>query len=172
MDLHELRKMTVPKLKERAKEIPDLQGVGGMKKDELIGAIAKAEGFALEAGTKDLGTIRSIKEQVRTLQKKKADLQTSPPDRSNGARLRKRIRKLKRQTRLIANEAARQKAVQQAQTVAAAAAAEAKTKAAEAKVKAAAAAAEAEAKAAAESAPAESPAPAGEAAVEVGPTGE
>jgi len=71
VDFDELKKMTIPKLKERAKEITDLQGVGGMKKGELIEAIAKAEGISLEAVTKDTGNISSVKEDIQALKKTK-----------------------------------------------------------------------------------------------------
>ena len=39
-----LEKMTVIDLREMAKEIPEITGVHGMKKDDLIGAIKKAKG--------------------------------------------------------------------------------------------------------------------------------
>ncbi len=131
MDLDELKKMTVPKLRERAKEITDLQGVGGMKKGELIEAIAKAEGISLEAGTKDTGTIISVKQEIQALKKQKEEILSSSGDRSQLGGMRKKIKILKRQTRQMAREAARHKAVQQAQAAAAkakAAAAPAPTK--------------------------------------------
>ncbi|MCZ6563053.1 MAG: hypothetical protein O6948_09060 [Deltaproteobacteria bacterium] len=55
--------MTVPKLRERAMQITDLQGVTGMKKEQLLEAIAKAEGISYESGAapKDSATNQSIK---------------------------------------------------------------------------------------------------------------
>ena len=94
--------MTVPKLKERAKEIADLQGVGGMKKGELIKAIAKAEGISLELGSKDFGTISSVKEDIQALKKQKEEILSSSGARSQLGGIRKKIKILKRQTRQMA----------------------------------------------------------------------
>ena len=44
-----LEKMTVKDLREMAKEIPEITGVHGMKKDELIHAIKDAKGGEEEA---------------------------------------------------------------------------------------------------------------------------
>lgn len=118
MDFDELKKMTIPKLKERAKEITDLQGVGGMKKGELIEAIAKAEGISLEAVTKDTGNISSVKEDIQALKKQKEEILSSSGDRSQLGGIRKKIKILKRQTRHMARETARHKALQQAQAAA------------------------------------------------------
>ena len=118
MDLAELKKMTVPKLKERAKEIADLQGVGGMKKDELIHAIAKAEGIALGTQEKNV-SIGSVKQEIRALKKQKEELLASPEGRSKVKQIRRKIKRLKRQTRKLALEAARQKAAQAAAEAAA-----------------------------------------------------
>ena len=123
MDFDELKKMTVPKLKERAKEIADLQGVGGMKKGELIKAIAKAEGISLEVGTTDSGTISSVKEDIQALKKQKEEILSSSGDRSQLGGIRKKIKILKRQTRQMAREAGRLKLVEQAQAAASKAAA-------------------------------------------------
>ena len=114
MDLAELKKMTVPKLKEKAKEIADLQGVGGMKKDELIQAIAKAEGIAPGTNEKEI-SIGSVKEEIRALKKQTEELLASPEGRSKVKRIRRKIKRLKRQTRKLALEAARQKAAQAAE---------------------------------------------------------
>ena len=118
MDLDELKKMTVPKLRERAKEITDLQGVGGMKKTELIQAIAKAEGIALETQEKEV-SIGSVKQEIQARKKQKEELLAAPEGRSEVKRLRRKIKRLKRQTRKLAREAARQKAAQAAAAAAA-----------------------------------------------------
>ncbi len=118
MDLDELKKRTVPKLRDKAKEITDLQGVGGMKKDELIHAIAKAEGIALETQEKDV-SIASVKQEIRALKKQKEELLASPEGRSTVKQIRRKIKRLTRQTRKLAREAARQKAAQAAAAAAA-----------------------------------------------------
>jgi hypothetical protein len=42
MDVKELRKLPMPKLRDLAKQETDLKGVGGMEKEQLIKAIAAA----------------------------------------------------------------------------------------------------------------------------------
>ncbi|MFQ5850222.1 MAG: Rho termination factor N-terminal domain-containing protein [Candidatus Binatia bacterium] len=107
MNLDELRKMPLPKLKERAKEVTNLQGVMGMKKEELVEAIAKAEGISYETSQKDVTTISSIKQEIRALKKQREEILTSSQDRSQIERIRKKIRRLKRLTRKLAREAGR-----------------------------------------------------------------
>ncbi len=104
MDLNEIRKMTVLKLRERAKQITDLQGVSGMKKEQLIEAIAQAEGISYESGAvlKDTATIRSIKEQIRALRKQKEEILASSQPSHQGERVRRKIKGLKRLTRKMA----------------------------------------------------------------------
>lgn len=106
MDMKELRKMTVLKLRERAKKVTELQGVGGMEKEELIEAIAKAEGIAYEALAKDASTIRSVKQEIQELKKKTQEILASSRDHAELKKLRKKIKDLKRVTRKMAAKAA------------------------------------------------------------------
>ncbi|MFQ5918365.1 MAG: Rho termination factor N-terminal domain-containing protein, partial [Candidatus Binatia bacterium] len=112
MDLKELRKMTVPKLREHAKGIADLQGVSGLKKDQLIEAIAKAEGISYEgkAVPKDDTAIGSVKQVIRALRKQKEELLASSQARHQVERVRRKIKRLKRLTRKMAREKAPQEA--------------------------------------------------------------
>ena len=114
MDLNELKKLTVPKLREKAKEITDPQGVTGMKKEQLIEAIAKAEGISYESGAapKDTATIQSIKEQIRALRKQKEEILTSSQPGHQVERVRRKIKRLKRLTRKLAVERSRKKVLQ------------------------------------------------------------
>ncbi len=106
VDLNELIKMTVPKLRERAMQITDLQGVTGMKKEQLLEAIAKAEGISYESGAapKDIATIQSIKEQIRALRKQKEEILASSQPSHQVERVRRKIKRLKRLTRKMARE--------------------------------------------------------------------
>ncbi|MCZ6905709.1 MAG: hypothetical protein O7G28_00225 [Deltaproteobacteria bacterium] len=106
VDLNELIKMTVPKLRERAMQITDLQGVTGMKKEQLLEAIAKAEGISYESGAapKDSATIQSIKEQIRALRKQKEEILASSQPTHQVERVRRKIKRLKRLTRKMARE--------------------------------------------------------------------
>lgn len=107
MDIHELRKMTLPKLRDLAKQVTDLQGVIGMKKEELIRAVAKAQGITYEAPTKDITTMSSLKKQIRELKKQRDEILASNGDRARLRRIREQIKRLKRSTRKLAEEARR-----------------------------------------------------------------
>jgi hypothetical protein len=99
VDLNELRKMTLPKLRELAKEVTSLQGVLGMKKEELVEAIAKVKGLSFKPAAKDLQSIGAVKQQIRTLKKQRQEILASSGDRLKLKRLRRKIKLLKRQTR-------------------------------------------------------------------------
>jgi hypothetical protein len=97
VDLNELRKMTVPKLREHAKGIADL-------------AIAKAEGISYESSAvpKDDTSIGSIKQEIRALRKQKEEFLASSQARHQVERVRRKIKRLKRLTRKMAREKAPQ----------------------------------------------------------------
>lgn len=112
MDIKELRKLTIIKLRDLAKQVTDLQGVGGMEKEDLIKAIAKAEGISYEAPPKDITTISSIKQEIRTLKKQKEELLTLSKDDIKLQRIRRKIKRLKRLTRELARAVGAKEAVQ------------------------------------------------------------
>jgi hypothetical protein len=118
MDIKELRRMTLPKLRDLAKQETDLQGVGGMHKEELIKAVAKAKGISYDAPTKDTNAIHSVKHDIRELKKQKAEILTSPRDRKKLKRVQRRIKLLKRLTRHLAHEAKTARATQAAEPAA------------------------------------------------------
>jgi flagellar motility protein MotE (MotC chaperone) len=105
MELNELQRMTTPKLRDLAKESTDLQGVGGMHKEELVKAIAKAKGISYDESVKDLNAIHSVKQDIRVLQKQKAELLTAKGDRKKVKRLKRKVKLLKRLTRHLAHDA-------------------------------------------------------------------
>ena len=72
MELKDLRKLPMPKLRDLAKQETELQGVGGMEKEALIKAIAEAKGIAYDETTKDLNAIHAVKQDIRALKKQKA----------------------------------------------------------------------------------------------------
>ncbi|MBI2348616.1 MAG: Rho termination factor N-terminal domain-containing protein [Deltaproteobacteria bacterium] len=120
MDVKELRRMTLPKLRDLAKQETDLQGVGGMHKEDLVKAIAKAKGIAYDTSTKDTNAIHSIKHDIRELKKHKGEILTSSRDPKKLKRVKRRIKLLKRLTRHLAREAKTAKAAQAAEPAAAA----------------------------------------------------
>ncbi len=63
-----LEKMTVKELREIALQIPEIQGVHGMTKEELISALKKVYGIE-EAPKKVGGSIRELKSKVKKFKK-------------------------------------------------------------------------------------------------------
>ena len=105
MELKELRRLTLPKLRDLAKQETDLEGVRGMHKEELIKAVAKAKGISYDVPAKDVNAIHSIKHDIRELKKQETEILTSSGDRTKLRRVRRRIKLLKRLTRHLAREA-------------------------------------------------------------------
>jgi hypothetical protein len=122
MELKELRRLTIPKLRDLAKAETDLQGVIGMEKEELIKAIAKAKGIAYDETHKDANAIHSIKHDIRELKKQKTELLTSTRDARKLKKVQRKIRRLKRLTRHLAHETKTVKAAKAAEPAAPAAA--------------------------------------------------
>ena len=105
MDVKELRKLPMPKLRDLAKQETDLTGVGGMQKEELIKAIAAAKNIPYDETHKDLNAIHAVKQDIRHLQKQKLELLSSNGDRKKIKRMRRQVKLLKRVTRHLAHDA-------------------------------------------------------------------
>ena len=114
MEIKELRRMTISKVRDFAKAETELQGVGGMHKEDLIKAIAKAKGIAYDESHKDASAIHSIKHDIRELKKQKAGLLTSSRDPKKLKTVQRKIRRLKRLTRHLAHEVKTAQAAQAA----------------------------------------------------------
>ena len=113
MELKELRKLPMPKLRDLAKQETDLTGVGGMQKEELIKAIAAAKGITYDESSKDVNAIHAVKQDIRQLKKQKAELLTSNGDRRKINKIKRKVKLLKRLTRHLAHEAKTAKAAPQ-----------------------------------------------------------
>jgi hypothetical protein len=105
MDVKELRKLPMPKLRDLAKQETDLKGVGGMEKEELIKAIAAARNIPYDDTHKDLNAIHAVKQDIRQLQKQKLEFLSSNGDRKKIKRIRRKVKLLKRVTRHLAHDA-------------------------------------------------------------------
>ena len=105
MDLKELRKLPVPKLRDLAKQKTDLQGVAGMEKEELVKALAAAMNIAYDETHKDVNAIHTVKADIRSLRKQQRELLGANPDREKLRKLRRKIKLLKRTTRHLAHDA-------------------------------------------------------------------
>jgi hypothetical protein len=105
MDVKDLRKLPMPKLRDLAKQETDLTGVGGMQKEELVKAIAAAKGIPYDETAKDINAIHAVKQDIRQLKQQKAELLTRSSDRRKVNRVKRKIKLLKRLTRRLAHEA-------------------------------------------------------------------
>ena len=105
MDLKELRKLPMTKLRDVAKQETDLKNVIALHKEDLIKAIASAKGIPYDETHKDLNAIHAVKQDIRQAQKDIAGLLTANGDRGKLRKLRRKIKLLKRRTRHLAHEA-------------------------------------------------------------------
>ena len=96
-----LEKMTVKELREMAKDIPQIVGVHGMKKEELIVEIKKAKGIVEEPLKKSDATIAQLKQKIRAFKiERQAALEAK--DKKKATIFRRRISRLKKKTRRAA----------------------------------------------------------------------
>jgi hypothetical protein len=105
MDLKELRKLPMPKLRDVAKQETELKNVVALEKEELIKAIAAARKIPYDETHKDLNAIHAVKQDIRQLQKQKAELLASNGDRRKIKQLRRKMKLAKRATRHLAHDA-------------------------------------------------------------------
>jgi hypothetical protein len=96
-----LEKMTVKELREIAKDIPGINGVHAMKKDDLITGIKAAKGIKDEPVKKASGSVRELKLQIKALKaERRAALEAR--DKKKATIFRRRISRLKKKTRKVA----------------------------------------------------------------------
>ncbi|MFC1858033.1 transcription termination factor Rho [Thermodesulfobacteriota bacterium] len=96
-----LDKMTAKELREVAKAIPEISGVHGMNKEELLSAIKKVKGIEDAPIKKTDSSVRDIKKKIRELKiEREKALEAS--DEKMAAIYRKRIIRLKKKSRRAA----------------------------------------------------------------------
>ena len=96
-----LEKMTTKDLREIAKEIPQIVGVHGMKKEELIVEIKKAKGITDEPLKKADASVAQLKQKIKALKiERRAALEAK--DKKKATIFRRRISRLKKKTRRAA----------------------------------------------------------------------
>lgn len=96
-----LEKMTAKELREEAIKIPEITGVHGMNKIELISALKKAKGIVEDAVKQTDTSVRDIKQKIRELKTKREEVLKNEDTRM-AAIYRKRIIRLKKKTRKTA----------------------------------------------------------------------
>jgi len=96
-----LEKMTAKELREVGKLIPEITGVFGMNKAELVSAIKQARGIPEEAGKKADTQVREIKKKIKKL-KAEREAAIEAKDNKMADIYRRRILRLKKKTRRAA----------------------------------------------------------------------
>lgn len=96
-----LEKMTSKELRDVAKEIPEITGVHGMNKPELISAIKQARGIVEDTAKKSSSSVREIKKKTKEL-KAKREVALKANDKKMATIYRRRIVRLKKRTRRAA----------------------------------------------------------------------
>ncbi|MEJ2587946.1 MAG: transcription termination factor Rho [Deltaproteobacteria bacterium] len=100
-----LDKMTVPELKDVAMDIPGVTGVSAMKKDELLALIKEyweiEDDETQKKAEKPVATIKNLKEKIVQLREEKENARAANK-RDRVDILRRRINRLKKQTRKVA----------------------------------------------------------------------
>jgi hypothetical protein len=93
--------MTVKELKEMAKNMPQIVGVHGMKKEELIVAIQKETGVKVAPVKKTDANVAALKKKIKALKvERQAALEAK--DKKMATIYKRRISRLKKKTRRAA----------------------------------------------------------------------
>ena len=96
-----LEKMTVTDLREMAKDISDISGVHGMKKEELIAAIKKSKGIIEKPVKKTDASLGEIKKKIKAVKTQRlAAIETK--DKKMAKIYKRRISGLKKKSRRAA----------------------------------------------------------------------
>lgn len=93
-----LERRTVKELREEALTIPDVQGVHGMNKEELISILRKAKGIEAPP-QKKTEAVRDVKHKISELKKVRDEERGEGVARARLEILRKKISRLKKKTR-------------------------------------------------------------------------
>ena len=96
-----LEKMTVKDLREIAKDMPGIEGVHGMKKDELIVAIKEVKGIKDEPVKKTDASVGEIKKQIKAIKAQRQGA-LEAKDSKMATIYKRRISRLKKKSRKAA----------------------------------------------------------------------
>jgi hypothetical protein len=96
-----LEKMTVTDLREMAKDITEISGVHGMKKEELIAAIKKSKGIIDEPVKKTDASLGEIKKKIKAVRTQRLAA-IEAKDKKMAKIYKRRISRLKKKSRRAA----------------------------------------------------------------------
>lgn len=96
-----LEKMTAKELRDVGKQMPEITGVYGMNKAELISAIKKAKGIVDDAPKRKDTSVREIKKKIKAIREQR-EAALANNDSKMAAVYRRRINRLKKKTRKAA----------------------------------------------------------------------
>jgi protein-arginine kinase activator protein McsA len=96
-----LDKFTAIELRELAKGIEGVSGVHAMKKHELIDLLRKSKGIEVGRKKKAVETVQAVKKRIQALKAQRAAA-LEAKDRAQATLLRRKIARLKKQTRKAA----------------------------------------------------------------------
>jgi hypothetical protein len=104
MDRSELEKMTVVQLREKASEYEDIKGVSGMKKEDLVAAVAEKLGIDLHEHVPTGIGRHDLKAHIRKT-KKARDAALQAGDREAYLQARRRLKHYRRKLRRVISQA-------------------------------------------------------------------
>ena len=94
-----LEKWTIKELREEALKIPDVKGVHGMNKEELLAALREFKGMPAPSKSGTTVSVREIKQKAGELTKTRDAERGEGASRERLNKLRKKISSLKKKTR-------------------------------------------------------------------------
>jgi len=98
MNAREIEKMTIIKLKEECLKIPNIVGVHGMNKAQLIAELKEFKGIPVDVPKKKKTPVKSLKQNIKKL-REQFGVAASEKKEQRAHYLKKRISTLKKKTR-------------------------------------------------------------------------
>lgn len=95
-----LEKWTIKELRDEALNIPNIQGVHGMNKEEILEVLREAKGIAPPETKKKPVNVRDIKVKIGNLKKVREDEREQGASHEKLNILRRKIARLKKKTRV------------------------------------------------------------------------
>lgn len=94
-----LERWTIKELRDEALKIPNIQGIHGLNKEEIIDLLREEKGIPAPEKKKKGGNVRTIKKKVLELRKTRDEERSQGASRERLDILRRKISRLKKQTR-------------------------------------------------------------------------